>query len=115
MNWTSIPEDAGSNPGLAQWVKNLVLLRAASQMWLGSALLWVWFRPAAEAPAPIQPLARELPHTQGVALKRKETKTCLLGQSADLSTGAWFWASMLYIHSYNFLEMPSFKNVELFQ
>ena len=109
MNWTSIPEDAGSNPGLAQWVKNLVLLRAASQMWLGSALLWVWFRPAAEAPAPIQPLARELTYTQGVALKRKETKTYLTGQTADLSTGAWFWALCYAFTATTFLKCHLLK------
>ena len=32
------------------------------------ALLWLWFRPVAVAP--IQPLAWELPHAVGAALKR---------------------------------------------
>ena len=36
------------------------------------ALLWLWCRPAATAP--IQPLAWELPHASGAALKRKKKK-----------------------------------------
>ena len=39
---------------------------------LDPVLLWLWCRPAAVAP--IQPLAWELPHASGVALKRQKTK-----------------------------------------
>ena len=37
-----------------------------------STLLWLWYRPAAEAP--IRPLAWELPYAAAVALKRKKKK-----------------------------------------
>ena len=60
MNPTSNHEDVGLTPGLAQWVKHM-------------ALLWLWCRPAARAP--VQPLAWELPHAMGVALKRQKAKT----------------------------------------
>ena len=60
-NLTSIREDTGSSPGLAQCVND-------------SALLWLWCRPVATAP--IWPLAWEPPYATGVALeKAKRQKT----------------------------------------
>ena len=57
MNPPSIHEDAGSIPGLNQWISNLVLL-------------WLWCRPVAAAP--IRPLVWELSYASDVALKRRK-------------------------------------------
>ena len=57
MNPTKNHEVVDLIPGLAQWVKELW---CRLQMQLDLALLWLWCRPAAEAP--IRPLAWEPPY-----------------------------------------------------
>ena len=73
MNPTSIHEDVGSIPGLAQVgqgssvaVNYGVGHRHSSDL----EFLWLWRRPAAAAP--FQLLACELPHAVGMALKSKK-------------------------------------------
>ena len=63
----------GSIPGLAQWVKDLVLPRGVGRRFdLDPTWLWLWYRPAALAL--IRPLAWELSYAEGAALKKKKDK-----------------------------------------
>ena len=66
-NPTSIHENVGSIPTLAQWVKDQLWFRLQMQLGgLDPTLLW--HRPAATGP--IQPLDWEPPYAVGAALKR---------------------------------------------
>ena len=72
-NLTRNHEVAGSIPGLAEWVKDMVFAVSCGiglRRSLDLGLLWLWLWLWLAATAPIRPLAWEPPHAMRVALKR---------------------------------------------
>ena len=72
-NSTSILEDVGLIPGLAQWVKGSGVAMNCSighRCGLDLVLLWLWCRLAAAAP--FRPLVWELPYATGAAIQKKK-------------------------------------------
>ena len=70
-NLTSIHEDVGLIPSLAQWGPRpgvAVSCGVDHSQGSDSTLLWLWYRLATEAS--IRPLAWELPHDEDTALKK---------------------------------------------
>ena len=65
-----VHEDVGSIPGLARWVKLAASCGAGRRHGWDLALLCLWRRVAAASL--IQPLAWEIPHATGAAIKRKK-------------------------------------------
>ena len=73
-------KDAGSIPGLTQWVKDQVLVKTV--VWFADVAWIPYFAVAvgwASAVTPIQHVARELPHAAGEAVKKtaaEREKSC---------------------------------------
>ena len=82
-NPTSILEDAGLIPCLAQWVKDL-------------ALLWLWCRLAAAAA--VRTRAWEIPCAGGMALKKKKKKDSCPSQMGLLHVIPFLTPTMVFWH-----------------
>ena len=62
-NLTSVLENMGLTPGLAQWVKDPAFAVSCPELWGRAA-----------ATAAVRPIAWELPYAVGAALKKRQKK-----------------------------------------